>query len=429
VVRPGHGRRHGDDDSGGDDGSGDSGSGGGDPFEGFFERFFGGPSRPELRRSLGSGVIIDPSGYVLTNNHVVGDATEIKVTLADERSFPAKLVGRDARTDVALLKIEAPRLPVARLGDSDAIRVGDPVVAVGNPFGLSQTVTSGIVSAKGRVIGAGPYDDFIQTDASINPGNSGGPLYNLEGEVVGLNTAIVESARGIGFAIPANLVKSVLPQLRARGEVTRGFLGVGVQHVTPDLARAFRLDGREGALVSQVDPEGPGAKAGIHAGDVIVAVDGHRVPSSDRLPEMVAVIPPGTRARVELLRDGHPLEVTATVGALRDKEERKPVAGTGGRETPKRPGTLGVGVRPLLPDEAHKLGVPGGVVVEEVDPTGPAAGSLETGDVVIEIDRRPVASTGEFLRAVSRSRDKDVPTLLRIRRGDSALYVAIDRDR
>jgi serine protease Do len=424
VGRPGHTvRRDESDSSGGDDDEGGSAT---DPFEQFFGHLFQGPRRPELKRSLGSGVIIDRAGYVLTNNHVVGDATEIKVTLADERSYPAKLVGRDARTDVALLKIEAPHLPAARLGDSDTIRVGDPVIAVGNPFGLSQTVTTGIVSAKGRVIGAGPYDDFIQTDASINPGNSGGPLYNLDGEVIGLNTAIVESARGIGFAIPVNLVKSVLPQLRRHGEVTRGFLGVAVQHVTPELARAFRLPAPSGALVAQVDPDGPAARAGVKSGDVILAVEGHKVPSSDRLPEMVALLPPGSHARLDLVRDGQTIQATAVVGALREPEERKPVSGTSTRR-PRHPSTLGVAVRPLDPVQARRLGVPGGLLVEDVDPAGPAAGVLEAGDVILEVDRQPTQTPADLTHEVSRARQsRGSPVLLRIRRGSNALYVAID---
>ena len=386
----------------------------------------------EARRSLGSGVIIDKTGYILTNNHVIGDATEIKVTLADEREFPARLVGRDPHTDVALLKIDAPQnLPVATLGDSEASRVGDGVVAIGNPFGLSQTVTSGIVSAKGRVLGAGPYDDFVQTDASINPGNSGGPLYNLRGEVIGINTAIVESARGIGFAIPANLVKSLLPQLREKGRVVRAFLGVGVQHVTPELARAFDLESIEGALVSAVDPRGPAARAGLHPGDVIRAVNGHKVTTSDRLAEMVAVNAPGSRLPLEVVRAGKPLHLEARVQALHDDPpgdgdddgERQKVSGRD-----EKPRFLGIVIRALSPSELGQAGEPG-VIVEEVDPEGVAAGSLESGDVIVEVDRRPTKNVEQFLAITKAARETRSahPMLLRIHRGESAMFVTVDR--
>jgi len=238
-----------------------------DPFREFFERFFGGmPQRELRRRSLGSGFIINKEGYIVTNNHVVENATDIKVSLADAGEFDATVVGRDPLTDVALIKVEAERdLPVAALGNSDKLRVGEWVIAIGNPFGLGHTVTAGIASAKGRIIGAGPYDDFIQTDASINPGNSGGPLFNLMGEVVGINTAIVATGQGIGFTIPINLAKEILPQLREKGRVTRGWLGVQVQQVTPALAQSLGLERPHGALVADVQPNSPAERAGNSA--------------------------------------------------------------------------------------------------------------------------------------------------------------------
>jgi serine protease Do len=399
--------------------------------------FGGRGGRGEMRRSLGSGVVIDPSGYVLTNDHVIGEAVEIRVTLADEREFSARVVGRDSRTDVALLKIDSVNLPTAQLGDSDAVRVGDPVVAVGNPFGLSQTVTAGIVSAKGRVIGAGPYDDFIQTDASINPGNSGGPLFDLRGRVVGINTAIVESARGIGFAIPANLIRAMLPSLRERGRVVRGFLGVSVQHVSPLLARAFSLPRTAGAIVTTVDGGGAAARSGVRTGDVIMSVDAHAVPSSDRLAEMIASHAPGSHVALGVVRGGRFLEIGAVIDALPDQEqgaeqERHPTAG----HDPRRPqststrGTLGVTVRPQTHGEAQASGVTG-VVVEEVEPGGPAAGRVEVGDVIVEVDRKPAGTVDEFHALVRGARAAGIgaarPLLLRVLRSGGAQFVALER--
>src|SRR5919197_206208 len=269
-----------------------------DPFEEFFERFFGGegPQREMRRRSLGSGFIITKDGYIVTNNHVVENASDIKVSLSDKEEFDAKVIGRDPKTDLALIKIEAKKdLPTAPLGDSSKLRVGEWVIAIGNPFGLGHTVTAGIVSAKGRIIGAGPYDDFIQTDAPINPGNSGGPLFNMQGEMVGINTAIVSSGQGIGFAIPINIAKPLIPQLEKTGKVTRGYLGVSIQSIAPDLAKALKLEDRQGALVAEVVPGGPAARAGIQQGDVIVAFNGKAVKDAHDLPAMAAETPVGQK--------------------------------------------------------------------------------------------------------------------------------------
>ena len=280
--------------------------------------------RSFTRRALGSGVIIDKDGYIVTNAHVVKGADKIVVTLQDGREdgreFDAKVVGIDEKTDVALLKIQSPGdLAVATLGDSDALHVGDWVVAIGNPFGLSETVTAGIVSAKGRVIGEGPYDDFIQTDASINPGNSGGPLLNLQGQVIGINSAIYSQSGGnigIGFAIPINLVKSVVAQLKAHGKVVRGWLGVAIQDITPDLAKSFGLKQAEGALVSDVTPDSPAARAGLERGDIIVEYNGTHIEAAHQLPALVAGTEIGKTVPIKVLRNGESKTLSVTIAEM-----------------------------------------------------------------------------------------------------------------
>ena len=294
------------------------------PFNQFFRQFFGDQPRRTVR-SLGSGFIVNADGYVVTNNHVVDGATEIKVTLADGRELAAKVLGRDPKTDLALLKIDATGLPLIALGVSTQLQVGEPVMAIGNPFGLEQTVTTGIVSATGRVIGEGPYDDFIQTDASINPGNSGGPLINSKGQAVGINTALVSQSGGsvgIGFAIPINLAKPVLTQLAAAGRVERGYLGVAVQRVTPDLAKTFKLEGSQGALVASVAAGSPAMNAGVKRGDVIVEYDGHRIARSDALPRVVAETPVGKDVALVVVRDGKPVTLSVKVARLAEAPER-----------------------------------------------------------------------------------------------------------
>jgi len=295
-----------------------------DPLREFLERYFGEQlPREEPRRSLGSGLIIEPDGYVLTNNHVIENAQMIMVRLSDEEEFEARVVGRDPRTDLALLKIQGRReFPVARLGDSDSLRVGEWVLAIGNPFGLEQTVTAGIVSAKGRVIGAGPYDDFIQTDAAINPGNSGGPLFNTRGDVVGVNTAIFSQTGGsvgIGFAIPINLAKELIPQLRAKGRVPRAWLGVAIAPVTPELAKRLGRPVRDGALVAEVVPNGPAARAGVRPGDLVVAFQGKPIRRADELPRLTAKAPVGSDVELTLWRDGKEQAVTVRLGELPER--------------------------------------------------------------------------------------------------------------
>jgi serine protease Do len=294
-----------------------------EPFEEFFERFFGGPmpqQRPQ--QSLGSGFLIDADGYILTNNHVIENAGMIMVKLADEKEYEAKVVGRDPRTDLALIKINARGdLPVAPLGDSDSLQVGEWVIAIGNPFGLGQTVTAGIVSAKGRVIGQGPYDDFIQTDAAINPGNSGGPLFDTRGEVVGINTAIFSQAGGnigIGFAVPVNLAKSLLPQLKAKGRVSRGWLGVSIGPVTDEAVEELKLKDKKGALVMEVVERSPADRAGLQEGDVIVAFDGKDVARATDLPRLVGTTPSGKEVMLRVFREGRALDLKATIREFRE---------------------------------------------------------------------------------------------------------------
>jgi len=279
----------------------------GDPFDQFFHQFFPELPRELEQKSLGSGVIIDRQGFILTNHHVVAHADEIKVKLSDTRTLPAELVGTDARTDLALVRVRSKSLPQAELGNSDDLGVGDWVLAIGNPFGLEETVTAGIVSAKERVIGAGPFDNFIQTDASINPGNSGGPLVDADGKVVGVNSAIYSRSGGsvgIGFAIPINLAMQVAEQLRANRRVVRGWLGVSMQDVTPELARSFGLASSDGAIVSDLYRDGPAHRAGMHRGDVIVAFNGKAVKNSRELSRWASEVPPGTTVKLDVLRDG-----------------------------------------------------------------------------------------------------------------------------
>ncbi|AJE02127.1 DegQ family serine endoprotease [Geobacter pickeringii] len=391
-----------------------------DPFQDFFERFFeDAPRRPQRERSLGSGVIISAEGYILTNNHVVAGADEITVRLSDGREFKGQVKGADEKLDLALVKIEAKdHLPVAQLGNSDEIKVGEWVMAIGNPFGLSQTVTAGIVSATGRVIGSGPYDDFIQTDASINPGNSGGPLFSTAGKVIGINTAIVAGGQGIGFAIPVNMAKEVIPQLEEKGKVVRGWLGVSIQPITPDLARSFGLDSEKGALIADVVSGGPAAKGGLASGDVVLEFDGKKIREMNELPRIVAATPVGKRVKVGILRNGKPQEVEVTVGRLADGEEAgAKVAGE----------KLGMTVRELTRDRAEKLGLTEsrGVVVTVVEPGSVADGAgIQAGDIIREIGGRPVATVADYEKAVGPLKKGDVIRFL-LRRGDGNYFLAL----
>ncbi len=388
----------------------------------FFDKFFGDQPRREFKqKSLGSGFIIDRSGYIITNNHVIEKAQSIKVKLSDGKEFDAEVIGRDAKTDIALIKINAKHdLPVVTLGDSDKLEVGDWVVAIGNPFGLETTVTAGIVSAKGRVIGAGPYDDFIQTDASINPGNSGGPLFNLNGDVVGINTAIVSGGQGIGFAIPINMAKELLPQLKTKGKVARGWLGVVIQKVTPEIAKNFGLSESEGALVSDVVEQGPSDKAGIKRGDVIVFFDGKKIKEMDQLPRYVGYTEIGKKVKVGLIRDGKKVEVDVIIGELKDETAQA----SGKPEIEK---DFGLVVQDITPDIAKHLSLKDkrGVIVTDVQPGSPAADAdMRSGDIIKEIGRKPVRNVGDFREAMKRASIKEGIVIL-VKRDNTTFYTVL----
>ncbi len=389
-----------------------------DPFE-FFKRFFGPqfPPRERKERSLGSGFIIDPGGFILTNNHVVENAQKIVVLLSSGEKYKGKVIGRDPKTDIALVKIDAGKaLPFVKLGDSDKLKVGDWVVAIGNPFGLDHTVTAGIISAKGRVIGAGPYDNFLQTDASINPGNSGGPLINLNAEVIGINTAITATGQGIGFAIPSNLAKEIVGQLRKTGRVIRGWLGVVIQPITPELAKSFKLKEQTGALVADVDPHGPAKKAGIKRGDIIVAFNGKKIKKWSDLPPLVAASPVGSQAVVEFIRNGKIKTVWVKLAEL--KEEK--IAG----RAPVRKEFLGLVVQELTPELARQFGADQehGVIITGIDQNSVAADAgLRPGDIILEINRQPITSMDSYNRAIRKINKGDIVLFL-VKRGQTTLF-------
>lgn len=390
-----------------------------DPFREFFERYFS-DAPPQTRQSLGSGFIIHPQGLILTNNHVIEAADKIKVTLQNEREFEAQVIGRDPKTDLALIKVESKAdLPTVPLGDSDALRIGEWVLAIGNPFGLSHTVTAGIVSAKGRVIGAGQYDDFIQTDASINPGNSGGPLFNTRGEVIGINTAIIAGGTGIGFATPINLVKELIPQLYDHGKVTRGWLGVMIQKVTPELARTFALPQAHGALVADVVSDSPAAQGGLQQGDIITGFDGSDIRDMNELPRVVAKTEVGKHVEVRILRQGKAKTLSITIAALREE------AAVAAAE-PTLTDRLGMEVEDLTPDSVQRMGLSSsrGVLVAAVNPDGPAAeAGIRSGDVILEVNRHGIADTQSYTEALQNHVDDTI--LLLIARDENTLYVAL----
>jgi serine protease Do len=395
----------------------------GDPFQQFFQQYFGNMPRTLRQHSLGSGFIIRSDGYIVTNNHVVDHATEIKVKLSDGREFVAKVVGRDPKTDIALLRVNATGLPILQIGDSRELQVGQPVMAIGNPFGLTGTVTTGIVSAEGRVIGEGPYDNFIQTDASINPGNSGGPLVDQSGEVVGINTAIFSQSGGsvgIGFAIPIDMAKIVLPQLEAQGHVTRGWLGVSIQPVTEDIAKALQLPKPEGALVAQVLPDSPASKAGVQPGDVITSFDGHPVAKAGELPRLVADTKVGSTATLQVIRNDKPLTLSLQIAEMPgNPQEAAPTT------APKE--SLGLTVEPLTPALANQLGVPDktGVVVARVQDGSPAADAgIQPGDVIVQANRQPVKGVADLRRAINERKPGEAILFL-IHRHDASLFVAV----
>jgi serine protease Do len=394
-------------------------------FRDFFDKFFGEMPKSYKARSLGSGFIIDSKGYVVTNNHVVEGADKIKIILVGGKEYQATVKGRDPKTDLALIQIVNPpaELPFLKMGNSDAMQVGDWVLAVGNPFGLAHTVTQGIISAKGRVIGAGPYDNFLQTDASINPGNSGGPLLNLKGEVIGINTAILASGQGIGFATPSNIAKSVIPQLESKGKVVRGMIGVQVQNVTPELAKSFGMSESKGALVAQVNPDTPAAKAGIHQGDIIIEFNGHPIHEMNELPRMVADTAPGSKATLKTLREGKEKTVNLTIAELTDERQAQAKEEGAAEKTP-----LGLEVQNLNPNLAQQFRLRDnqGVVVVQVESGSPAADAgIRPGDLILEVNGAVVGTVKEYREAVAKVK-KDTVARLLIKRAGNTLYLTLE---
>ena len=392
--------------------------------EEFYERYFKRRPRDDARAS-GSGVIVDPKGYILTNNHVIENADEIIVRLSDSRKFPARLIGHDPKTDLAVLKIEAPApLPTAELGDSDRLRVGQWAIAIGNPFGLDRTVTVGIISATARThVGVATYENFIQTDASINPGNSGGPLLNLDGRVVGINTAIVASGQGIGFSIPINQARDVMRQLIAQGRVVRGWLGIVIQDVSDELAQTFGVRERQGVLVADVMKGGPAEAAGLRPGDIVVELGGDTIREVPELQRRVAAVAPGQTVALTIVRDRRRLPVSVEVGEM-PTEEPAQAAVRGADE-------FGLTVEPLPADHALRLDLPaGGVVVTTVSPGSAAEkAGLRRGDVIVELNRRPVADAPAFYGALGALRPGE-STLLYVHRpagGGRNEYVVLER--
>jgi serine protease Do len=410
------------------------------PDDPFFRRFFGDPfgnndQQPTPRREhgLGSGVIISPEGYILTNNHVVENATDITVQLSDKRQFKAKLIGTDPRSDVAVVQIQATGLTPMKLGDSSKLRVGDIVLAIGNPFGFDHTVTMGIVSGTGRhnqeITPDGGYADFIQTDAAINPGNSGGALVNARGELIGLNTAIYSGNGGnlgIGFAIPVNMARGIMEQLLKNGKVSRGYLGIGIQNVTPELAQAFKLSSTNGVLVGDVTSGSPGSKAGLEKGDVIVGLNGQSVSDAEDLRLRVSQIAPGTPVKMDIVRNGQKRQVSATLAELPADNE----ASSGGNNNTPEPANAvlsGLQVSNLTADIIQQLKLPAGVhgvVITRVDPDSKAADAgLQRGDVIQEVNRKPVANVDQFRAAVQEA--GNAPILLLVNHGGQTVYSVI----
>jgi serine protease Do len=399
----------------------------------FFRQFFGDQApqfqqpRNEREQSLGSGVIITSDGTIITNNHVIDGATDIKVQLSDKREFQAKLVGTDAKTDVAVLKISATNLPTVTFGDSSRLQVGDLVLAIGDPFGVGETATMGIVSATGRGgLGIENYEDFIQTDASINPGNSGGALIDLHGNLIGINTAILSGEgggnQGIGFAIPINLAHGVMEQIVEHGKVVRGYLGVYIQAVTPDIAKQFNLTENHGALIGDVTANTPGAKAGLKRGDVVLQLNGESVADANQLRLRISQMSPGTNVKLQISRDGKLQDVTVTLGELPETADNtKPGETSSG-------GLEGVEVQALTPDVANQLNLPAGtsgVVVTQVDPSSAAAAAgLERGSVIQEVNHKPVNTVEQYNQALANSKGQSV--LLLVNHGGVTSFVVIE---
>ncbi|MCL2022213.1 MAG: DegQ family serine endoprotease [Betaproteobacteria bacterium] len=406
-----------------------------DPMSELFRRFFprgmpGMPGGESERNSLGSGFIISSDGYILTNAHVVDGADAISIRLNDRREFSANVVGADRRTDVALLKIDASALPVARLGNPDKLRVGEWVVAIGSPFGFENSVTAGIVSAKGRALPQENYVPFIQTDVPVNPGNSGGPLFNMDGEVVGINSQIYSRSggyMGLSFAIPIDVAMEVQAQLRAAGRVSRGRIGVMIQEVTSELAESFGLEKPMGAIISSVEKGGPAAEAGIEAGDVILRFDDKDITRSDELPRIVAASKPGSKVKVNVWRKGVNREITLTVGEM--QEERTPAPRSGGRapraerETPR----LGLSVSELSAEQRRQLGVENGLVIEEIR-SNAARADLRVGDIILAVVQKGVSHEAKSVEQINKllaPLGKNANVTLLIRRGEQQIFVTL----
>jgi serine protease Do len=399
-----------------------------EPFWEFFEKFFPEMPREHTQRSLGTGFIIDPKGLIITNEHVVKNADKIKVKMAgqDGKEYTATVKGRDPLTDIALLQIDSKdgNFPSLTMGDSDKIRVGDWVVAIGNPFGLGHTVTQGIISAKGRIIGAGRYDNFLQTDAAINPGNSGGPLLNLEGQVVGINTAIVAAGQGIGFAIPSNMVKNIIEQLETKGKVVRGMLGVQVQMVTPELAKSFGMSEPKGALVSEVHPGSPAEKAGVKREDIIIEYNGTPIHEMNELPRLVAATPPGTKATIKVLRNGKEVTLPITVTELKEDSFGKEASEPGNEEN-----TIGLVVEDLDSRLARRFDLGSetkGVIVVEVVPGSSASDAgFRQGDIILEVNGKAVSDSKSFQKLIKAQPKKSYVRFL-VKREGRTLILAVE---
>jgi serine protease Do len=378
--------------------------------------------RDVSQQGMGSGLIISADGYIFTNHHVVNKADRIKVKLADEKEYDATVKGQDAATDLALLKIDPDaELPFAALGDSDRCRIGETVFTIGNPLGLNHTITAGIISAKGRVIGAGPYDNFIQTDASINPGNSGGPLCNLQGEVIGINTAIVAQAQGIGFAIPNNMAKSILGDLKTSGRITRGWLGLTTQAITDDIRKSLKLKDQKGVLVSNVFAGDAADQAGIKIGDVILEIDGKTVSDNREMGQVVAALHVGSRVPVKIFRDGRTLTLQVVAAERKDGQEQE----TDSRLAER----YGLKAQEVTPEIARVLGMDAktGVIVTEVKAGGPAdEAGLKPRDVILKIANSEISGWKEFVAALKQG-DKGEVMLLLVRRGKANLFVTLKK--
>lgn len=406
---------------------------GDEQFDEFFKKFFGdSPEREFKRKGLGSGFIFSEDGYIITNNHVVERATDIKVILQNGDSYPAEIIGTDPKSDLALLKIKPKtKLPAVKFGNSDVLEIGDWVLAIGNPFGLGHTVTSGIISAKGRSLGLGSYDDFIQTDAAINPGNSGGPLFNFQGEVVGVNTAIIAGGQGIGFAIPVNMAKNIVSQLRNDGKVVRGWIGVFVQPVTPEIAESLELKDNDGALVADVTDGGPADKAGVKRGDIIIKFNGNNIDQMPDLPKLVASNAPGTKSKMTVLRDGKEKVLKIKLGELPEQGAQLSKRTTN-QEVEQN---LGLVVQEITPQISSRLGLDStnGVVITDVrgDSAASDAGLLQ-GDVVLEINKKKIANLDNYRKLVD-SVNVGQNLLFLVKRGSNTLFVPLkveeDNDR